>query len=172
MSSKQGSTAVGIIVAILIIGAVGSIGYYQVVVAPGEVNTSSTAASTLPAVTCPSAACANVSIISGASTPPSGYSSGQTTTYGYAPDKIVVVIGVNNTVYWVNNDAAPHTVTSVSTPPIFNSGEGGPLSNQGGTYQYTFTTPGTYFYYCSYHPWMQGEVVVLAGTGSASGASA
>jgi plastocyanin len=168
LSSKQGSTAVGIIVAILIIGAVGSIGYYQVVVAPGEVNTSSSTVSTAPAVTCPSAACANVTIPSGASTPPSGWSSGQTTTYGYAPDKIVVVIGVNNTVYWVNNDAAPHTVTSASTPPIFNSAIGGPLSTPGGTYQFTFTTPGTYFYYCGYHPWMQGEVVVLAGTGSTS----
>jgi len=75
---------------------------------------------------------------------------------GYAPATITVVIGVNNTVQWTNNDVAPHTVTAVDKN--FDSGE----MNTGDTFTYTFTTPGTYQYGCAYHPWMQGTVIVKA----------
>jgi len=75
---------------------------------------------------------------------------------GYSPATITVVIGVNNTVQWTNNDIAPHTVTAVSK--TFDSGE----MNTGDTFTYTFTTPGTYQYGCSYHPWMKGTVIVKA----------
>ena len=67
-----------------------------------------------------------------------------------------MVIGVNNTVQWTNNDIAPHTVTAVDKS--FDSGE----LNTGDTFTYTFTTPGTYQYGCSYHPWMKGTVIVKA----------
>jgi plastocyanin len=30
----------------------------------------------------------------------------------------------------------------------------------GGSWSYTFTTPGTYTYHCSPHPFMKGTVVV------------
>ena len=157
---NQGSAAVGAIVAVLIIGAVATLGYYQFyVAAPSSSATSTT--SSVQSVTCPSAACVNVTIPSGASSPPSGYSSGQKTTYGYTPDVITVVIGKNNTVFWTNNDPAPHTVTS-DTAGAFDSGTTGPLTNQGGTFQFTFTSPGTYAYHCSFHPWMQGTVIVKA----------
>ncbi len=73
---------------------------------------------------------------------------------GYSPAVITVVIGVNNTVVWVNNDNAPHTVTS--TNGVFDSGN----MNSGDTFTFTFTTPGTYQYICSYHPWMKGTVIV------------
>ncbi len=82
-----------------------------------------------------------------------GSGTNATTTY-YSPSTITVVIGVNNTVTWMNNDAVPHTVTSDTG--LFDSG---PI-NQGGIYSYTFTTPGTYDYHCSYHPWMHGTVIV------------
>jgi plastocyanin len=170
MSSNTSSSLVGIIVAILIVGAVASIGYYQVVVAPNQLNSSSTSTSGgLSTVTCPSSACVNVTIPSGASIPPPGYAGG-TTTYGYSPDVVTVVIGVNNTVVWTNNDSAPHTVTS-DTPGIFDSGSTGPLTTQGGKYQFTFTKPGNYRYHCSFHAWMQGEIIVLAGTSSGSSPS-
>ena len=44
---------------------------------------------------------------------------------GYSPATITVVIGVNNTVQWTNNDVAPHTVTasSVRQEPKFDSGD-------------------------------------------------
>ena len=74
---------------------------------------------------------------------------------GYNPDNITVVIGVNNTVIWTNNDNEPHTVTALDGS--FNSGN----MNPGDTYTYTFTKPGTYPYTCTYHPWMHGYVTVI-----------
>jgi plastocyanin len=153
MSSRT-STFVGIVVALLIIGAVATIGYYQVEVAPGLATTSTTSA---PSVVCPSSQCSNVTIGSGAYSPPSGYTAGATTQYGYAPDVITVVIGVNNTLYFINQDSAIHTATS-DTTGIFDTGN----INPGGTAQVTLTTPGTYPFKCIYHAWMQGTVVVKA----------
>jgi plastocyanin len=72
----------------------------------------------------------------------------------YSPSPVTVVIGVNNTVTWSNDDSAPHTVTA--NDGSFNSGNMAPT----GTFSYTFTTPGTYQYHCIYHPWMVGTVVV------------
>ena len=151
--SNQSSTIVGVIVAILIIGAVATLGYYQLAVAPGQTSSSST--SSVPSVVCPSAACVNVTMFSGASSEPPGYTAGAKTTYGFSPDVVIVVIGKNNTVYWTNDDVADHTATS-DTTGIFDSG----VLSPGGTYQFTFTTPGTYTYHCSLHPWMQGTVIV------------
>ncbi len=78
---------------------------------------------------------------------------------GYSPVHITIVIGVNNTVIWTNNDSATHTVTSDAVPagaPLFNSG----IINSGGTYIYTFTVPGSYHYYCELHGWMFGAITV------------
>ena len=80
----------------------------------------------------------------------------------YTPQVVTGVIGVNNTVVWVNNGAIPHTVTSTthaaSGTPLFDSGN----MNVGAEFSYTFLQPGTYGYYCVYHGTMQGEVVVVA----------
>ena len=75
---------------------------------------------------------------------------------GYAPDNITVVVGINNTVIWTNNDNEPHTVTA--SDGSFNSGN----MNPGVTFTYTFTKPGIYTYICTYHPWMHGYVTVLS----------
>jgi plastocyanin len=75
---------------------------------------------------------------------------------GYSPDEIAVVIGVNNTVTWTNNDNVHHTVTSASGNGSLNSGDMAP----GATYTFTFSFPGTYDYHCVYHSWMTGSVVV------------
>jgi plastocyanin len=74
---------------------------------------------------------------------------------GYDPDNITVVIGVNNTVIWTNNDNEPHTVTAADGS--FDSGN----MNPGATFTYTFTRPGIYTYICTYHPWMHGYVTVI-----------
>jgi len=74
---------------------------------------------------------------------------------GYDPDNITVVIGINNTVIWTNNDNEPHTVTAKDGS--FDSGNMDP----GATFTYTFTKPGTYLYICTYHPWMHGYVTVV-----------
>jgi nitrite reductase (NO-forming) len=84
-------------------------------------------------------------------------SADNTTSIYYSPPTVTVVIGVNNTVTWVNDDNSPHTVTAVDGS--FNSGN----LNSGQTYTYTFVNPGTYAYYCSYHSWMRGTVIVKGG---------
>ncbi len=68
-----------------------------------------------------------------------------------------MVIGVNNTVTWVNNDSVPHTVTAADGS--FNSGN----LAAGASYSYTFTTAGTFKYSCNYHAWMTGTVIVESG---------
>lgn len=84
-------------------------------------------------------------------------SGANTTSVYYSPPKAVVVIGVNNTVKWVNNDAVPHTVTSDSG--AFSSGN----MNPGASWIFKFNAPGTYNYHCSYHFWMHGTVIVKQG---------
>jgi len=71
----------------------------------------------------------------------------------FLPQVITVVIGMNNTVTWINQDLIAHNV--ISNTGAFASGD---LSS-GQTYTFTFTQAGTYPYYCSYHP-MSGVVIV------------
>jgi plastocyanin len=78
-------------------------------------------------------------------------------TWAYSPDKVTVVIGVNNTVTWVSRSLSYDTVTEVNG--TFDSGPIAP----GQTFSHTFTTPGTFSYLCVYHPWMAGSVRVLPG---------
>jgi len=58
-------------------------------------------------------------------------------------------------IVWQNADGMPHTVTSNDGGPL-DSGQLG----RGDTYSFTFTEPGTYEYYCTYHPSMTGTVIV------------
>jgi len=82
---------------------------------------------------------------------------------GYSPDKITLVIGVNATVTWTNDDGSTHhTVTSTSVPTGASSFTSGDLAG-GAKFSYTFTVPGTYTYVCSYHSWMTGTVTVVQG---------
>jgi plastocyanin len=64
-------------------------------------------------------------------------------------------------VVWTNYDTTyggiTHTVTA--TDKSFNSGD----IKAGGTFKWTFTTPGTYTYSCVYHAWMKGTVIVKSG---------
>jgi plastocyanin len=83
--------------------------------------------------------------------------SADSVSYSFSPLQVTVVIGVNNTVNWVNDDNAAHTVTAKDGS--FSSGN----MASGSTYTYTFTTPGTFTYYCAYHSWMVATVVVKAG---------
>jgi plastocyanin len=71
----------------------------------------------------------------------------------FLPQVITVVLGVNNTVTWINQDLIAHNV--ISNTGVFASGDLSP----GQTYTFTFTHAGTYPYYCSYHP-MNGIVIV------------
>jgi plastocyanin len=94
---------------------------------------------------------------------PNGTSSlGASAAPGYKPSSVTVVIGVNNTVMWANNDTANHTVTPGNEPAgatwSVGSGDMAPKA----VYSFTFTVPGTYTYSCAYHNFMSGTVVVKA----------
>jgi len=77
---------------------------------------------------------------------------------GFEPPMITIVIGVNNTVIWKNEDTDWHTAHS--NIPEFNSG----LIPPGGNFTHTFLRPGTYPYHCDPHPWMTGIVIVKPST--------
>jgi len=81
---------------------------------------------------------------------------------GFGPDTVTVVVGVNNTIVWTNNDVAAHTVTSTTIPSgakAFNSA----LMAPNAVYWQTLTVPGTYHYICSLHGWMKGTIIVKSG---------
>ncbi len=101
-----------------------------------------------------------VSIPKGSSIHPLGFNLTQllTNTYRF-PFNFTVIIGVNNTVEWVNNDVVEHTVTAFIGPPgasMFNSG----LILPGKSYSVTLTIPGIYKYTCAWHQWLAGQINV------------
>ena len=57
---------------------------------------------------------------------------------------------------WNNRDDIPHTVTDASNPRAFKSA----ALDTGDSFSQVFPAPGTYHYFCSLHPHMQGTVVV------------
>lgn len=65
-----------------------------------------------------------------------------------------VNISTGDTVRWTNLDSTTHTVTGTGTSFVSEN------LNQGDSYEFLFTDPGTYEYYCSIHPSMKGTVVV------------
>ena len=89
------------------------------------------------------------------------YDVGGNESLNFQPASITVVIGVNNTVTWIDLDSIQHTVVSTSIPAGAQKFDSGIL-NQGQTFSLTFTVPGTYHYDCSIHPdWMKGTILVL-----------
>jgi plastocyanin len=75
---------------------------------------------------------------------------------GYSPSPIQVKIGT--TVTWLNTGNYQHTVTSNFAPgDPFNS----PSLATGGSYQHTFTQPGTYPYHDALNHALTGIVQVL-----------
>jgi plastocyanin len=90
--------------------------------------------------------------------PGSGNPTGAADQITFSSQNVTVIIGQNNTVQWTNQDSADHTVTNDPGDSItFNSGAIAP----GAKYEYVFTTPGVYPYYCTFHPgWMKGQITV------------
>jgi amicyanin len=79
--------------------------------------------------------------------------------FTFTPQTLTVKVGT--TVTWTNRDDIPHTVASSNN--AFN--KSGALDTDA-SYSLTFTTPGTYQYFCYIHPRMVGSIVVEATTGS------
>lgn len=85
---------------------------------------------------------------SATSTPGGSGSAGQTVTisvknFAFNPKELTVSPGT--TVIWHNEDSASHTVTSDTG--LFDN----PLPSGGTDFQFTFSQPGTYAYYCRPH---------------------
>jgi plastocyanin len=72
----------------------------------------------------------------------------------------IITVKVGTTVTWTNQDYVPHTV--ISTTQLFRS----PVFFTNDMFAFTFSTPGTYEYYCTIHPKMTGTVVVEAAANS------
>jgi len=81
----------------------------------------------------------------------------------FVPSHLKLVIGVNNTVTWINQDnLSQHTVVTNLVPSGGTQVDLILGTNQ--TYTVKFTVPGTYDYYCMWHPaWMRGVITVLSG---------
>jgi plastocyanin len=77
--------------------------------------------------------------------------------FTFMPQKLTVKAGT--TVTWINDDDIPHTVVSTGH---FRSK---PLDT-GDKFTFTFTTPGSFEYFCGLHPHMQASITVEAATGS------
>jgi amicyanin len=78
--------------------------------------------------------------------------------FTFNPQTLTVKAG--STVTWTNKDDIPHAIAAVNRE--FKS----KALDTGDAYSFTFTTPGTYAYFCSLHPHMTGTIVVEAATGS------
>jgi amicyanin len=77
--------------------------------------------------------------------------------FTFAPQHLTVKSGT--TVTWTNEDDIPHTVAASSK--AFKS----KALDTDDRFSFTFTTPGTYEYFCALHPHMTGSIVVEAQTG-------
>ncbi|MER6092780.1 cupredoxin domain-containing protein [Streptomyces bluensis] len=82
----------------------------------------------------------------------------QVTMKGYAFSPATLTVDVGSTVTWTNQDTAPHDVKTTSGPASFHS----PMLNKGQSWSFTFTTAGSYGYYCTVHPNMTGGITVRA----------
>jgi 3',5'-cyclic-AMP phosphodiesterase len=73
--------------------------------------------------------------------------------FSFVPPNRIVTAGTEVT--WINRDDVPHRIGSADQRfPL------GPTIDTDAHYSYTFATPGTYKYFCTVHPTMQGVVTV------------
>jgi plastocyanin len=78
--------------------------------------------------------------------------------FSFSPKTLTVKVGT--TVTWTNRDDIPHGLGWTN-----NSFPKSKALDTDDTTTVTFTTPGTYQYFCYLHPHMVGSIVVEAATG-------
>jgi plastocyanin len=79
--------------------------------------------------------------------------------FTFTPPMVAVKAGT--TVTWTNKDDIPHGIAATN-----NAFPRSKALDTDDSYSFTFTTPGTYQYFCYVHPHMTGTIVVQAATGS------
>ena len=72
--------------------------------------------------------------------------------FTFTPKELTVAVGT--TVKWVNHDDIPHTIVEKKT--TFRS----KALDTDDSYSFTFTSAGTFDYFCGLHPHMVGQVIV------------
>jgi plastocyanin len=72
--------------------------------------------------------------------------------FTFSPKELTIAVGT--TVKWVNHDDIPHTIVEKKT--TFRS----KALDTDDSYSFTFTSAGTFDYFCGLHPHMVGQVVV------------
>jgi plastocyanin len=81
--------------------------------------------------------------------------------FTFNPPTLTVKAGT--TITWTNKDDIPHGIAS-STNAFTRS----KALDTNDSFSFTFTTPGSYQYFCYIHPHMVGTIVVEAATGSSA----
>ena len=71
-----------------------------------------------------------------------------------------VTVKAGTTVTWTNKDDIPHGIAATNT--AFKRSQ---ALDTDDSFSFTFTTPGTYQYFCYIHPHMTGTIVVEAAAG-------
>jgi plastocyanin len=79
--------------------------------------------------------------------------------FTFTPQQLTVKAGT--TVTWTNKDDIPHGIAAAN-----NAITRSKALDTDDSYSFTFTTPGTYTYFCYIHPHMTGTIMVEAATGS------
>jgi len=98
-------------------------------------------------------------LLAGAQTGPAKAAEVGIDNFTFNPQKLTVKAGT--TVTWTNRDDIPHGIAATGN----SFARSGALDTDD-HYSFTFTTPGTYQYFCYIHPHMTGTIVVEAATGS------
>jgi len=78
--------------------------------------------------------------------------------FTFNPQSLTVKAGT--TVTWTNKDDIPHGIAATN-----NAFKRSQALDTDDSYSFTFTTPGTYQYFCYVHPHMTGTIVVQPATG-------
>jgi plastocyanin len=79
--------------------------------------------------------------------------------FTFGPPSLTVKAGT--TVTWTNRDDIPHGIASSN-----NAFAKSQALDTDESYSFTFSTPGTYQYFCYIHPHMVGTIVVQAASGN------
>ena len=75
---------------------------------------------------------------------------------GFKFDPETVTVNQGDTVEWKNEDIVPHTATEDVVKPAFDSG----TIQVGAMWRYVARNKGTYNYTCTFHPNMEGKLIV------------
>ena len=88
-----------------------------------------------------------------ASVPGAGKAEVAIDNFSFLPKEITVAAGT--TVVWTNHDDVPHVVASAD-----NQFKKSAALDTDESFSHTFTTAGTFTYFCSIHPHMTGKIIV------------